>query len=238
MVPADCLLLSTDDTIGQCYVSTANLDGERNLKPKLAPQMTQKKLDEKDTVSINCMPPHKDIYKFDATIKKGSDTQTLDLKQFIPRGSMVKNSDNVYALVVYTATDTKLALNEGKYRSKISEYARILNIFLSINIFIMFTALVFMSQVGNRKFNKKYGDQMYYVFDETEAAKQEDGKIDYEEYTFKAMMSFYLLFNGLLPLDLAVTLMITKLFMVGLIVADYYMVDLDRSLLDGERVGC
>ena len=52
------------------------------------------------------------------------------------------------------------------------------------------------------------------------------------------MMSFYLLFNGLLPLDLAVTLMITKLFMVGLIVADYYMVDLDRSLLDGERVGC
>lgn len=52
------------------------------------------------------------------------------------------------------------------------------------------------------------------------------------------MMSFYLLFNGLLPLDLAVTLMITKLFMVGLIVADYYMVDLDRSLQDGEDVGC
>ena len=171
MVPADCLVLSTDDPIGQCYVSTANLDGERNLKPKLAPQMTQKKLDEKDTISINCMPPHKDIYKFDATIKKGEETQTLDLKQFIPRGSMVKNSDNVYALVVYTATDTKLALNEGKYRSKISEYARILNIFLSINIFIMFTALVLMSQVGNRKFNKKNGDQMYYVFDENEAAK-------------------------------------------------------------------
>ena len=40
MVPADCLLLSTDDSLGQCYVSTANLDGERNLKPKLAPQMT------------------------------------------------------------------------------------------------------------------------------------------------------------------------------------------------------
>jgi len=51
-------------------------------------------------------------------------------------------------------------------------------------------------------------------------------------------MSFYLLFNGLLPLDLAVTLMITKLFMVGLIVTDIYMVDLDRSLQDGEMVGC
>ena len=134
---------------------------------------------------------------------------------------MVMNSDNVYALVVYTSTDTKLALNEGKYRSKISAYARILNIFLAINIAIMFTALILMSQVGNRSFNKKNGDNMYYVFDKDfEPAKLDDGSIDYEQYTFKAMMSFYLLFNGLLPLDLAVTLMITKLFMVGYITAD------------------
>lgn len=36
-IPADCVLLSTDDPLGQCYISTSNLDGERNLKPKLAP---------------------------------------------------------------------------------------------------------------------------------------------------------------------------------------------------------
>lgn len=39
-VPADCLLLSTDpsrkDQLGQCFISTGNLDGERNLKPKMA----------------------------------------------------------------------------------------------------------------------------------------------------------------------------------------------------------
>jgi len=232
MVPADCLVLSTDDSIGQCYISTSNLDGERNLKPKLAPKMTQNSLTDNEAVTFSCMEPHKDIYKFEANITKAGASQTLDLKQFIPRGSTVKNSDNVYALVVYTATDTKLALNEGKYRSKISAYARILNIFLSINIFIMFTALVMMSQIGNRTFNKKYGANMYYVFD----PKHEEQ--DFEFYTFKAMMSFYLLFNGLLPLDLAVTLMITKLFMVGLIVADAYMVDIERSCLDGERVGC
>jgi len=168
MVAADCLVLSTNDPLGQCYVSTANLDGERNLKPKLAPTMTQKCLEDNDTVSISCMEPHKDIYKFEASISKGGNSQELDLKQFIPRGSTVKNSDNVYALVVYTATDTKLALNEGKYRSKISAYARILNIFLSINILIMFTALVLMSQIGNRTFNKKNGENMYYVFDENE----------------------------------------------------------------------
>ena len=36
-VPADCVVLQTDDKLGQCYINTSNLDGERNLKPKLAP---------------------------------------------------------------------------------------------------------------------------------------------------------------------------------------------------------
>lgn len=39
-VPADCVLLSTDprraEQLGQCFVSTGNLDGERNLKPKMS----------------------------------------------------------------------------------------------------------------------------------------------------------------------------------------------------------
>ena len=51
-------------------------------------------------------------------------------------------------------------------------------------------------------------------------------------------MSFYLLFNGLLPLDLAVTLMITKLFMVGYITADAQMIDTEMSVQVGEDVGC
>ena len=167
--------------------------------------MTQKSLQENETVSFTCMEPHKDIYKFDASISKGDTSEILDLKQFIPRGSIVMNSDNVYALVVYTSSDTKLALNEGKYRSKISEYARILNVILAINIMIMFVLLILMSQIGNRSFNKKYGEKMYYVFDkENESVKLDDGSIDFESFTFKAMFSFYLLFNGLLPLDLAV----------------------------------
>jgi magnesium-transporting ATPase (P-type) len=37
MVPADCIVLSAVDSNGLCYISTESLDGERNLKPKLAP---------------------------------------------------------------------------------------------------------------------------------------------------------------------------------------------------------
>lgn len=46
MVPADCIVLSTQDPLGQCYISTSNLDGERNLKPKLAPSLTHMKIDK------------------------------------------------------------------------------------------------------------------------------------------------------------------------------------------------
>lgn len=44
-IPADCVVLHTDDSLGQCYISTSNLDGEKNLKPKLAPQVTQNQLE-------------------------------------------------------------------------------------------------------------------------------------------------------------------------------------------------
>ena len=36
-VPADCILLKVKDNKDECFVKTAALDGERNLKPKLPP---------------------------------------------------------------------------------------------------------------------------------------------------------------------------------------------------------
>jgi len=36
MIPADCVILSSADKNGQCYVQTDALDGERNLKCKTA----------------------------------------------------------------------------------------------------------------------------------------------------------------------------------------------------------
>ena len=36
MLPADIVLLYSSEAKGQCYVQTKNLDGETNLKTKLA----------------------------------------------------------------------------------------------------------------------------------------------------------------------------------------------------------
>jgi hypothetical protein len=75
-------------------------------------------------VEINCKTdPIPDLYAFDAGLKlvykdKQLPIIDLDLKQFVPRGAHVRNSEHLYLLVLYTGNDTKLILNQGKYRFK------------------------------------------------------------------------------------------------------------------------
>ena len=65
-VPADCVLLRVKDSNPECFVKTGNLDGERNLKPKLANEQLSKNLElligpKADQSSINlsvaCIQP-------------------------------------------------------------------------------------------------------------------------------------------------------------------------------------
>jgi len=93
------------------------------------------------------MPPHKDIYKFEGKLvnTESKEELVLDLKQFIPRGAMVKDSFNLYALIVYTGKDTKLVLNQGQYKFKISSLAYQLNIILMLNLALMFFQMIIMS---------------------------------------------------------------------------------------------
>ena len=68
IIPADVLVLSSGDENGMCYISTETLDGEQNLKPKLAPTLTQGKIEDitakGETFDISCIDPNKSIYTF------------------------------------------------------------------------------------------------------------------------------------------------------------------------------
>ena len=92
----------------------------------------------------------KDIYHFDGTIKVSGASTTLDLKQFIPRGAIVKNSKMVQALVVYTGVETKLVMNQGNYIFKISRLDYLLNWVLGVLLIFFVLAIILSSQVGNR----------------------------------------------------------------------------------------
>ena len=129
IIPADCFVLASGSSLesqstGQCFIATSTLDGERNLKPKIAIKEIQDDLMDLVTgqgkeviIEVNCKTdPIPDLYSFDAGLKLVyADRQAplidLDLKQFVPRGAHVRNSDYLFLLVLYTGNDTKLILN-------------------------------------------------------------------------------------------------------------------------------
>ena len=121
-VPADCVLLRVENNAAECFVKTGSLDGERNLKPKLANEILSANLDSiigpkadqsKVNLSINCIVPQKELYYFEGRLKacladEPEFKMNLDLNQFLHRGSFIENSGHVVAMVVYTGPDTKL----------------------------------------------------------------------------------------------------------------------------------
>ena len=127
--------------------------------------------------------------------------------------------------------ETKLALNEGKYLNKLSNLSYQINVFLGLNILIMAIMTIFMSQIGTRAWINNNRDSHYYIF-------PEDKEIDMTKIQLRALMSFYLLFCNLLPLDMVITLLIARYMVTNFIRNDVQMVDFEKSCAERRIVGC
>ena len=86
--PADLVLLASSEPDGMCYVETANLDGETNLKPKLAVRQTRKYMNvsllQNLTGQISCQNPSPDLFSFSGLIQLerelGTETHPINLE--------------------------------------------------------------------------------------------------------------------------------------------------------------
>ena len=161
-------------------------------------------------LEVNCKgDPIPDLYTFDADLKLVSqDRQAplidLDLKQFVPRGAHVRNSECLYLLVIYTGNDTKLILNQGSYRFKQSHVDKMINKILAFNIALMLSFGAILAYC-NYVFTEENIDKYSYIFENSESAA---------EIAFKSNFSFFLLNNSFIPLDLAVGLEMGKFMYV------------------------
>nr|XP_006825887.1 PREDICTED: LOW QUALITY PROTEIN: probable phospholipid-transporting ATPase IF-like [Saccoglossus kowalevskii] len=130
-LPADLVLLSSTDPEGQCHITTANLDGETNLKifssqTDTAPLQTPEALDSL-VANVECEQPQSDLYKFVGrmNIYNQGDGAEPTLKPLGPenvllRGCRLKNTPYVFGCAIYTGQETKMALNSKQKGLKVS----------------------------------------------------------------------------------------------------------------------
>ena len=141
--------------------------------------------------------------------------------QFIPRGSTIKNSGEIAVLVVYTGNETKLMQNLGSYKFKRSQMEKRIGTTLLVNLAISATFIIICSIWNWIKTKDLFETHTYLTDNSDETATST---------SLKAVISFYLLFNYLIPLDLAVMLEVNAIFYSGFIPADAKMTHLNRQM--------
>uniref|UniRef100_A0A182Q3R9 Phospholipid-transporting ATPase n=1 Tax=Anopheles farauti TaxID=69004 RepID=A0A182Q3R9_9DIPT len=210
-IPCDVVLLQSSDEYGRCYVTTANLDGETNLKTMVAPKGVPLVPPERlHTIGrIDYERPHTDLYSFNGRIEladvhvAGSDHSVLPLatENLLLRGSRIRNTEWAIGCAVYTGQQTKLALNSRMTTSKMSSSERYVNKYL-VFFLVLLVAIVTVSY-----FLKRYNDR----YRQEHNAYLGEMLSNYRVSQFlQDYFSFLILFNYLIPISLYVTIEMAK----------------------------
>ena len=155
--PADLVLISSSEPEGLCYVETANLDGETNLKIKQASPDTARLTSPTPVSSLRghmaSEHPNNSLYTFDATLHlqlsstpgfSGMPTKQVPLspEQMLLRGAQLRNTPWIYGLVTFTGHETKLMRNATAAPIKRTAVEKQVNVL----ILLLFVLLLALSQ--------------------------------------------------------------------------------------------
>ena len=129
---ADAVIISTALENGMCYIETANLDGETNMKPRSAIEPTQHLSDPeqfgKTDIKITCDMPHPNLVNWKGVLQiHGVNQHPLDLSNIVFRGCKLMNTAWAYGVVVYVGKSTKMMQNLQIKPSKFSLLDKNLN---------------------------------------------------------------------------------------------------------------
>ncbi|CAJ0863299.1 14311_t:CDS:2 [Entrophospora sp. SA101] len=119
-IPADILLLHSKGENGICYVETSALDGETNLKQRQALKATNSLLSSPESLAnfkakVKTENPNQDLYNFDGSIElPDGSTHPLTNNQILLRGTILRNTPEIYGVIIFTGEETKLRMNASK----------------------------------------------------------------------------------------------------------------------------
>lgn len=222
--PSDIFLLSSSELSGMCYIETANLDGETNLKIRQSLACTSVCITEEQiqsvlsSATIECDPPNPKLYEFEGRLllPNGVDTYPLGPDNILLRGAKLRNTSWVCGIVLYTGHESKLMINSlAKTPIKQSRLEKTTNHQILWLVFILLTTGL-LSAFFSELWTRGHMDFMRgYVLGE------------YVPPLGFGMtyLTFVILYNNLVPISLQVSLEVVRTFQAHFINSDLEMYD-------------
>lgn len=220
--PADLLLLSSSEPEGLCYIETANLDGETNLKIKQALPETAHLINPRDlgrlAGKVRSEQPNNSLYTFEATIameSAGRPEREIPLSpdQLLLRGAQLRNTQWIYGLVIFTGHETKLMRNATATPIKTTAVEKMVNIQI-VFLFLILIVLSIASAAGALILNSVKSSQLAYL---------DLGSTNRISQFFQNILTFWILYSNLVPISLFVTVELCKFVQSQLISGDLDM---------------
>ncbi|CAN6674651.1 phospholipid-transporting ATPase Drs2p [Trichomonascus vanleenenianus] len=215
--PADLVLLASSEPEGLCYIETANLDGETNLKIKQALPETAHMVDPAELGRlrgiIQSEQPNSSLYTYEATLETQGRKIPLSPDQLLLRGATLRNTPWVHGVVVFTGHETKLMRNATAAPIKRTAVEHMLNLQI-IFLFSILIVLAIVSSLGNVIKIKVAGSSLSYL--------QLEGTSMVKLF-FADILTYWVLFSNLVPISLFVTVEIIKFYQAYLISSDLDM---------------
>lgn len=217
--PADLVLLASSEPDGLCYIETANLDGETNLKIKQAIPETATIVSVSELArlggTVRSEQPNSNLYTYEATLtmQAGGGEKELPLQpdQLLLRGATLRNTPWIHGVVVFTGHETKLMRNATATPIKRTAVEHQLN----RQILMLVAVLIILSVVGTAGdiiTRKTYGSELSYLLTVTSFTVGET-----VSSFFADMATFWVLFSALVPISLFVTIEVVKYWQAILI---------------------
>uniref|UniRef100_F1KSD9 Phospholipid-transporting ATPase n=1 Tax=Ascaris suum TaxID=6253 RepID=F1KSD9_ASCSU len=218
LFPADMTLLSSSEPHAMAYIETSNLDGETNLKIRQGLECTERLVTLQSIsalkCNIECEQPNRHVNEFTGTLRIGDIERPLGINQILLRGARLKNTRWICGAVIYTGHDAKLLMNSRLAPLKRSNVDVLTNRRI-LSLFFILVTLAVVSAVGAHFYEESLFDVAYYL-----------GLSGLRTTNFFwNVLTFFILYNNLIPISLQVTLELVRFFQASYINCDEKMYD-------------
>ncbi|NXK68101.1 AT8B2 ATPase, partial [Sylvietta virens] len=224
-VAADLLLLSSSEPHGLCYIETAELDGETNMKVRQAIPITAELGDTSQLAHFDgeviCEPPNNKLDKFGGTLYWKENKHPLSNQNMLLRGCVLRNTEWCFGLVIFAGPDTKLMQNSGRTKFKRTSIDRLMNT-LVLWIFGFLVCMGVILAIGNAIWEHEVGVcfQIYLPWDEGVHSAFFSG--------FLSFWSYIIILNTVVPISLYVSVEVIRL-------GHSYFINWDKKMYCAKR---